>query len=231
MGGLGLPPITPMVQNIIIACAVVWVLQVGDYINYVPLMASGTHFQLWQPFTYMWLHDPNSLAHVLMNMLALYMFGGQLEQTWGGQRFLRFYLLCGIFAGFLIAGWNFLQGSPIPTLGASGAVYGVLTAYSITWPHRTIMLLFPPIPIRAIYLIPLLFVMQLSMGGPVSHIGHLGGVIAALFLLRGNLHRILSMGNLQYQWQRYRMKGRLRSVRRDEWQRRNSNDSGGPRIH
>jgi len=231
MGGLGLPPITPMVKNIMIACGVIWLLQIRPFFNYGPLMASGPNFELWQPFTYMWLHDPRSLAHVLMNMLALYMFGGQLEQNWGGQRFLRFYLICGIFAGFLISGWSYLRGDPTPTLGASGAVFGVLTAYSISWPHRTIMLLFPPIPIRAIYLIPLLFLLQLSMGGAVSHIGHLGGVIAALFLLRDNLQRIISIGNLQYQWHRYRMKGRLREVRRNEWQRRNSNQDDEPRIH
>ena len=226
-----MPPITPMVQNIIIACGIIWLLQVSEAFDYTAFMVSRPQFAIWQPFTYMWLHDHESIFHVLMNMFALYLFGTQLESVWGSKRFLRFYLICGIFAGFLIFGWDVVRGNMAPTLGASGAVYGVLTAYSLTWPNRTIMLLFPPIPIRAIYLIPLLFLMQLSMATNVSHIGHLGGVIAALLMMRGELPQLLSLQGMRYRWHRYRMRGRLRAVRREEWQRRSGSDRDGPTLH
>jgi len=219
-----------MVQNIMIACGVAWILQLTA-LNYGPLMVNHPRFALWQPFTYMWLHDPNSIFHLLSNMLGLYMFGGALERVWGSQRFLRFYLVCGVFAGFLIAAWDWITGGPSSTLGASGAVYGVLMAYGLTWPNRTIMLLFPPIPLRAIYLIPLLFLLQLGMGDRVSHVGHLGGVIAALFLMRQDVGRFLSLDTLRYRWHRYRMRGRLRAVRRDEWGRRRDDDQDGPTLH
>jgi len=218
-----------MVQNIMIACGVVWLVQL--YIDYGPLMVSYPRFAIWQPFTYMWLHSTSGLFHLLSNMFGLYMFGGALERVWGSQRFLRFYLICGVFAGFLIAAWNWVEGSVVPTLGASGAVYGVLTAYGLTWPNRTIMLLFPPIPLRAIYLIPILFLLQLGMGDQVSHVGHLGGVIAALFLLRRDLKNVISLNSLRYRWHRYRMRGRLKAIRREEWSRRQGNDRNGPTLH
>ena len=113
---------------------------------------SGTEGYFWQPATYMWLHAPKSLAHIGFNMLALWMFGSPLASAWGDKRFLRFYLLCGIGAGLFIVTWPAFSGwfggpnSPsyfMPTVGASGAVYGVLLAYSLTWPDRTIMLAVP----------------------------------------------------------------------------------------
>jgi len=205
--------------------------------DFRPFMARWPDAQIWQPFTYMWLHATDSIAHILVNLFMLYMFGGALEQAWGSQRFLRFYLACGVFAGVLIIAWDWLRGNDSETLGASGAIFGVLTAYSLTWPNRTLMLLFPPIPIRAIYMIPLVFVLQLLMeasgrGPRISHVGHLGGVIAALILLRGNLKNVLSIDALRYRWHRYRMRGRLRAVQREEWQRRNNGGGGrGPTVH
>ncbi len=182
---------------------------------------------LWQPFTYMWLHSTGSLMHILFNMFALLMFGGQLEALWGSRRFLNFYLTCGIGAGFVIFGWNalFPELHGVPTLGASGAVFGVLTAFSLLWPDRTIMLLFPPIPIRAIWFIPLLFAMQLVLGGGnISHVGHLGGVLVAGFLMRDQLSSVINFKSLRYRWHRYRMRGKLRAVRRDEWRRRRDDE-------
>jgi membrane associated rhomboid family serine protease len=167
--------------------------------------------------------------HILFNMFALWMFGGTLEQMWGPRRFLRFYLICGVGAGFLIFIVNLFAAPGIPTLGASGAIYGLLTAFSLLFPDRTIMLLFPPIPIKAIWFIPVLFLMQFLWGPPgkISHIGHLGGVLIAAFMLRRELTRYLGSRGLRYRWQRYRMRNRLRAVRREEWERRRRDDNGG----
>jgi membrane associated rhomboid family serine protease len=225
--------ITPMVRNIIIANVVVWLIT-SQWVDLLKLLwIDGENFRPWQPFTYMWLHDIEHAWHILSNMLGLFMFGCDLERVWGGQRFLRFYVLCGAGAGFIIWLSNLVFGANY-TLGASGAVYGVITAYSINWPNRTIQLLFPPIPIRALYLIPVLFLLQLSMGGNVSHVGHLGGVIVALVAMRSSVTPQLNLRSLRYRWNRYRMRNRLRAVRREEWQRRSNvrdDDDDHPTIH
>jgi membrane associated rhomboid family serine protease len=170
------PPVTPpIVKQLLIANVVVFVAQtlVGPVLTWslsiIPELFWHQGY-LWQPFTYMWLHSPGSLWHIGFNMLALWMFGSPLALVWGERRFLRFYLICGVGAGFIIVTWPalfVLFGLPapasygLPTLGASGAVYGVLLAYSLTWPDRTIMLLFPPIPIKALYFIP--FILGMSV--------------------------------------------------------------------
>jgi membrane associated rhomboid family serine protease len=232
---------TPMVQRIMIACALIWLLQLVAGRNGVPLGALGAVsvpgvFQngfLWQPFTYMWLHSTESPWHLVMNMFSLWMFGGQLEMAWGSRRFLRFYLICGAGAGGFILAWNALIGESAPTLGASGAIYGVLTAFSLVWPDRTIMLLFPPIPMRAIWFIPFLFAIQLAMGGQgnVSTVGHLGGVVVAALLLRSEVQRVLGLRTLRYRWHRMRMRNRLRAVRRDELEHKQRSDDDRPTIH
>jgi len=230
-----------MVQRIMIACGVVWLLQMilarrGVQVDeYFAVSVSGVFSDLyiWQPFTYMWLHDPSSPWHLVMNMFSLWMFGSQLEMAWGSKRFLRFYLICGAGAGVVILAWNALAGVQMPTLGASGAIFGVLTAFSLLSPDRTIMLLFPPIPMRAIWFIPLLFAMQLAMGGQenVSTVGHLGGVAVAAFLLRDELQKVLGVRSLRYRWHRMRMRNRLSAVRRDEDERRRRSDDDRPTFH
>jgi membrane associated rhomboid family serine protease len=239
--GLGFgPPVTPpVVKNLLIANGVVYVLQT----LYPVLTAFGAvrpafvwqGGYLWQPFTYMWLHA--GLGHVAMNMFALWMFGSQLALVWGTKRFLRFYLICGVGAGILIATLPYLaiafgigpqETLMIPTLGASGAVYGVLLAYSLTWPDRTIMLIFPPVAFRAIWLIPGLFFMTLVIAPSpnVSHVGHLGGVLVAWLYLRrqAGTGRILTVTQLRNRWRRYKMRQRLRAVRYEEHTRRTRSD-------
>jgi membrane associated rhomboid family serine protease len=242
---------TPMVQRIMIACAVVWVLQIALGRSGIPVEELAAvsvdgvfrHGFLWQPFTYMWLHSPGTPWHLVLNMFTLWMFGGQIEMVWGSRRFLRFYLICGAGAGVIILGWHALLGISdpimrvIPTLGASGAIYGVLTAFSLLWPDRTIMLLFPPIPMRAIWFIPFLFAMQLALGGDsnVSTVGHLGGVLVAGILLRAEVQRVIGVRSLRYRWHRMRMRNKLRAVQRDEWEKRQkereNDDSNRPTFH
>jgi membrane associated rhomboid family serine protease len=187
---------------------------------------------LWQPFTYMWLHG--SLGHIGMNMFSLWMFGSPLAMAWGPQRFLRFYLICGVGAGVIIATYPYFVETFIPgglmvrTLGASGAVYGVILAYSMAWPDRTIALIFPPIAFKAIWLIPGLFLMTVMMGGGgISHTGHLGGVIVAWIYLRrtGRTGAMFSFAQLKLRWKRHRMRQKLRAVRyEDHEEQRKKND-------
>ena len=259
--GMGFgPPVTPtIVKQLLIANAVVFFLQalLARYkVAVGPIALPMTDFYggatphlfweqgyLWQPFTYMWLHG--GLGHLAMNCFVLWMFGSQLALAWGTRRFLRFYLICGIGAGFIILSLPYLAfalgmggaGSLyIPTVGASGAIYGVLLAYSLTWPDRTIMLIFPPVAFRAIWLIPALFGMAFVMdsGGRISHIGHLGGVLVGWLYMRrtGTAGKILSMNQLKYRWRRYRMRQKLRAVRHEEHQsRRRRPDSDDQTLH
>jgi len=234
------PPITPLViKQLLIANGAIYLAQRAfpwiERIGAIRPQAVWEDGSLWQPFTYMFLHSSYDPFHLIFNLLALWMFGSPLALAWGEARFLRFYLFCGVGAGFVIATFPALPvlfglGVPasyiLPTLGASGAIYGVLLAFSLTWPNRTIMLMFPPIPLRALYFIPFLFFWGLLFGPPnVSHIGHLGGVLVGWLWLRrgggtGN-HRLLpTLSEIRYRWHRYRMRRRLHAVRREEVEER-----------
>ena len=235
-GGIGIgPPMTPpIIKQLLIANLVVFV---GQYLlaplNQLGPIVPAEFWEkgyLWQPFTYMWLHDPRGIGHIAMNMFSLWMFGSSLALAWGPKRFFRFYLLCGVGAGLFIATYPYfvLPMNPIgiylQTLGASGAVYGVLLAYSLTWPDRQIALIFPPVAFRAIWLIPGLFAMTLlfSGGQNISHIGHLGGVVIAWIYLRrqGHAGAMFSISSLKHRWKRYRMRQKLRAVRYEEFEKR-----------
>ncbi len=235
--------LTPMIKYIMMANAVVWVLELftgGNQTFMVPQFGVSwvgviEHSLYWQPFTYMWLHSPDNFMHILFNMFALWMFGSELERLWGSERFLRFYLICGIGAGFIILFWNGLMGGTtrfIPTVGASGAIYGVLIAFSLTWPDRTVMLLFPPIPMKAIWLGPMMIGIGLLLGGgDISHAGHLGGALIAALLMRSELTKYIGFSNLRYKFHRFRMRRRLRAVRDEEWERRRKDDDDRPTFH
>jgi membrane associated rhomboid family serine protease len=235
------PPVTPQViKNLLIANIAIFVAQLLSPIvtqigAITPALFWGERW-LWQPFTYMWLHSPGSIWHIVFNMFALWMFGSPLALTWGDQRFLRYYLVCGVGAGLVIATVPYVFGSAtnIPTLGASGAVMGVLLAYSFTWPDRTIMLLFPPIPLKAIWLIPLILVMELTSGpGNISHAGHLGGVVVGwIYLVReGRTPGALTLETLKYRWRRYQMRRKLRAVQMDDLRDRRRRDEDERRYH
>jgi len=240
------PPITPpIIKQIMIANAVVFLLQqvAPETTLYGSVIPAG-FWQLgylWQPFTYMWLHA--GLGHIAMNMFMLWMFGSQLAMAWGPKRFLRFYLICGVGAGLIIATYPYLMMGVHPggvlahTLGASGAVYGVLLGYSLTWPDRTIMLIFPPVAFRAIWLIPGLFFMSMMFpsGQNISHIGHLGGVIVGWFYLRrkGHANAIFTLSHLKSRWKRYRMRKKLREVHYEDFEarRRDREKNNDRRFH
>jgi membrane associated rhomboid family serine protease len=148
-------------------------------------------FAIWQLFTYMFLHSPVDLSHILVNMLTLWWIGSALEQTWGKRRFLRYYLLCGVGAGVCVVLLNYAFKSPdVWTIGASGAIYGILLAFGVLYPNVTMlfMLIFP---MKAKYMVMLLgaiaflFTMR-GPGGGVSHVAHLGGMLVGWLLLKSD---------------------------------------------
>lgn len=153
-------------------------------------------FQIWQLVTYGFLHG--GLLHLFVNMFALWMFGTSLERFWGSGPFLRFYLVCLIGAGLIqlvVATLAADTGNLYPTIGASGAVFGILLGFAMMFPEQQLMLLFPPIPIKAKYFVLFYGAFELyagvtgSMSG-VAHFAHLGGMAFGFLMItywRGRL--------------------------------------------
>jgi len=144
---------------------------------------------VWQPFTYLFLHSPYGFWHILFNMLALWMFGSDLERDWGTRRFLNYYFFCGVGAGLCDLFARILWGNMnSATIGASGAIYGVLLAFGLLYPNRTVYFgLIFPIPARWFVAIlgAIAFLSTLGASGSrVSHIAHLGGMVFGYFYLR-----------------------------------------------
>lgn len=144
-----------------------------------------TKLFIWQLVTYMFLHSTYNFFHILFNMFFLWMFGTRVEGTMGTREFVKFYLLTGVAAGVANVLWNF--GSPYPTIGASGAIYGLLAAFALFYGDEYIVLLFPPIPIRAKYFVLIYaafdFIFLTRQDG-VAHMAHLGGLVAGFFYVR-----------------------------------------------
>ncbi len=166
---------------------------------------------LWQPITYMFLHS--GLFHLLFNMLALWMFGVELERMWGSTYFIRYYLITGVGAAATTLA---LSLAPLAvadqvynalTIGASGAVYGVLLAYGMYFPTRPIYMYFV-FPIPAKYFVMIIGAISLfsSMGGPgggIAHAAHLGGLITGYLYLKGGRYHPLS--ELKYRYLKWRI--------------------------
>ncbi len=220
---IGVPPVTPMIKKIIIACGAIFVVQEilrwTGIIDLKPIFGASPALivrgWIWQPLTYMWFHG--GFFHVLFNMLMLWMFGGELERQWGPRAFLRYYLVCGIGASLFIIVGGFLAGDAGAwTVGASGAIYGVLLAFGLVFPTRVIMffMLFPMQARTAVMIYGAIqfFATMGSTGSGVSHVAHLGGLIVGLVYLKkwwrvGDLYREL-------RWKMVRRKFKV--VPRDE---------------
>ncbi len=169
---------TPIVNYILEGLFVLFPLQAG--IGGIPL--EPFHFYPWQLISYMFLHG--NFSHLLFNLFALWMFGQQIEAEWGTKRFVTYYFLTGIGAALL-----HLLVSLSPVIGASGGVFGILLAYGMLFPNREIMLLIPPIPLKAKYLVIGYGALELfngvtSLNSGVAHFAHLGGMIAGFLLIR-----------------------------------------------
>jgi membrane associated rhomboid family serine protease len=161
-----------------------------------PQFPNAPSFEIWQLVTYGFLHG--SLTHLLFNMFALYMFGGEVERLLGPSHYLQYYFTCVVGAALaqLVVMSN-MNLPPLPTVGASGGVFGLLLAFGMAWPQRRIMLLFPPIPMPAWLFVTLYGLLELYLGVTgsgvgVAHFAHLGGMAAGYALLvywRGRARR------------------------------------------
>lgn len=159
---------------------------VSEYLfTYGALWPIGSgRFGVWQLISYMFLHA--GFGHIFFNLFALWMFGQAIENFWGTNRFVIYYFLTGIGAALL---HMLIGGGGAPTLGASGAVYGILLAFGMMFPNRPIMLLFPPIPIKAKYFVAIFGAIELISGltranSGVAHFAHLGGMLVGFILIK-----------------------------------------------
>ena len=149
-------------------------------------------FAIWQLVTYLFLHG--GISHILWNMLALWLFGIELERTWGTARFVRFYFVCGIIAALTVVVASYIFGGVnFPTVGSSGAIYGLLAAYALVFPEQTILLGFL-IPIKSKYFVMIIGAIVLlqsylsaagGKGSGISVVADLGGLVGGFLLLRG----------------------------------------------
>jgi membrane associated rhomboid family serine protease len=189
---------------------------------------------LWQPVSYMFLHG--GLFHLLFNMLALWMFGVDLERQWGTRFFVRFYFIAGIGAALTtvlmsLLPFGFAEALYVSvTVGASGAIYGLLVAFAMMYPHRPVYLyMLFPIPARVFVLIigAISFLSSITeTSGGVAHATHLGGLVAGYLYLAGRRGHFFS--TLRSQWLRWRL-ARLR--RRFDVHEGGRKGSGGPWVH
>jgi len=180
--------LTPVVKNLMIIMGSVFLIQmlitrwIDYYFGLIPLMVWKKYF-LWQLFTYIFLHG--GLSHILFNLLALWMFGGELENYWGSKKFLRYFLYCGIGAGVCTVIFSPYQF--VPVIGASGAIYGILLAFGWLFPNRPILIYFL-LPIPAKYFVIIFGLIELfssmqGTGGGIAHLTHLGGLIFGIFYM------------------------------------------------
>lgn len=144
-------------------------------------------FYPWQVVTYAFLHG--SIGHIFFNMMGLWMFGSELERIWGGKRYTQFVLASILSAALCQLLFNLIGGFRSPTVGASGGLFGLLLAFGMMFPNRTIMPLFPPIPMKAKVFVGLYGALELFLGvtgtqSGVAHFAHLGGMLGGWLMLR-----------------------------------------------
>ena len=146
----------------------------------------GPNFMPWQVVTYSFLHG--DILHLAFNMLGLWQFGSELERLWGEKRFMQFYTASVLTAAATQLLVTYLTGSPFPTIGASGGIFGLLLGFGMMFPNRQIMLLLPPVPMKAKTYVLIFGVLELWMGvrlaDGIAHFAHLGGMLGAFLLIR-----------------------------------------------
>lgn len=144
------------------------------------------YFKPFQLVSHMFMHA--SPMHLFFNMFGLYMFGSSLEYFWGPKRFLSYYLICGFGALGIHLLYMYFMQSYIPVVGASGAIYGLLLGFGLQFPNMRIMLLIPPIPMKAKYFVLIFAAIELYLGFSgrqtnVAHFAHLGGALTGILII------------------------------------------------
>ncbi|HEX5045028.1 MAG TPA: rhomboid family intramembrane serine protease [Candidatus Polarisedimenticolaceae bacterium] len=227
-GGLALPPFTPVIRGIVVACAGVYLLEIATYLGsgrsawFMELFGLSSwgvlhRLFLWQPLTYMWLHalDP---MHVVFNMLSLWLLGGELERQWGARRFLVYYLVCGVGAAPFIVAADMIPGAHASTVGASGAIFGIIVAFGVVFAERVIYLM-ALFPIKArtfawiMFAVAFLSMLTQTQAG-VSSIAHLGGMLVGWLYLK-RIWRLPDMYR-ELRWRLRRRRFRVMDSRGDD---------------
>jgi len=171
----------------LIGALALWPLDTGTFSLSV---AAQPHFGIWQLVTYSFLHG--GVMHLLLNMYALWLFGARMELYWGSKPFLLYYFVCVVGAGLvqlLVVSLAAKQGAIYPTIGASGGVFGLLLAFGMSFPNERLLLIFPPIALKAKWLVLIFGGIELWAGvtgteAGVAHFAHLGGMLFGFVLLR-----------------------------------------------
>lgn len=227
-------PITPAVKALLITNVALYLLTLMSpaYIISTLGLSPAAVFgeaRIWQVVSYNFIHSPGSVSHILLNMLAVWMFGVELERRWGTPFFTKFYFVCGIGAGvstLLVSLLPFDATAPLyytTTIGASGAVYGVLMAWALIFPHREILFMFLfPLKARVFVLIvgAIAFLSALSAaGGPVASVAHLGGLVTGWLYLKGprNIPNEIRRQIARWRMNRLRRRFDVHKGGRDYW--------------
>ena len=197
------PGLPFVVKNLIIINAIVFVVtmfaQNFMYGTFSLFYFTSPFFKPFQLITYMFMHG--GFWHIFFNMFSLYMFGSVLENYWGGKKFSLYYMVCGIGAGLINELVMYLQiafaETPglveaainrVPTVGASGAIYGLLLAYGMMFPNNVLQFVFPPVAMKAKWMVIIFGAIELisglsGRGGNVAHFAHLGGMIFGIIMI------------------------------------------------
>jgi membrane associated rhomboid family serine protease len=181
-------PDAPGVRGLLIANGVIYLLQGLLGVHFLVLFALLPYPDTlpWQLLSYGFLHG--GLMHIAFNMYGVWIFGTPVEKVWGTQRFLIYYLVCVVGAAIVQLIVGAFTGSRAPTVGASGGVFGLLLAFAMMFPNQRLMLLFPPIPITALWFAVGYGLLSLWLGvtgsaAGVAHFAHLGGMLFGLLLI------------------------------------------------
>lgn len=201
----------PVVKNLLLINVITYVITMitGNFMyeNFALFYFKSPFFKPFQLVTHMFMHG--GFTHIFFNMYTLFIFGGVLERVWGSQKFLLYYFVTGIGAALLHLGVMYLQLQgyiadvnagdfmaraniqallSTPTVGASGAIYGLLLAYGMLFPNNVMQLIFPPVALKAKWFVLIFGALELLLGlsgrgGNVAHFAHLGGMIFGFFLI------------------------------------------------
>lgn len=193
-----------------IACFIMFKRGSTTMIEQFALFYPGSQFfRFWQPVTHMFMHDWQSIWHLFFNMYTLLIFGSVLERVWGAKKFLLFYFICGLGAAACHCGVQWAQASyylsqisagsqeavaqyhqllGTPTVGASGAIYGILIGYAMLYPDSRLTLIFPPVSLTAKWWVIIFAAIEIvtgifSLGGGIAHFAHLGGMLFGLIMI------------------------------------------------